>query len=152
MHTRSTTNIFMIIFYTNPVSIHIGLPSTGGSLSTGPAKQPQAAAAAGVSDADADLEERLNNLRRQWGCRTKRLPCIKKNERLIFCMEKWNDHHMLIVTWDSDLYTVIQARIYTFMYIWVEKHHVGQLFTKEGIIIFVVKVDDEVQTFIGSVT
>ncbi|KAL5009494.1 hypothetical protein ScPMuIL_011799 [Solemya velum] len=41
------------------------LPSTGGSLSTGASKQPQAAAAAGVSDADADLEERLNNLRRQ---------------------------------------------------------------------------------------
>lgn len=38
------------------------LPSTGGTLSAGAGKkaEPQAA----VADADADLEERLNNLRR----------------------------------------------------------------------------------------
>lgn len=41
-----------------------GLPGTGSSLSAkaGPAKAPQAAA---VGDADADLEARLDNLRRQ---------------------------------------------------------------------------------------
>lgn len=40
------------------------LPSTGGTLSAGAGKkaEPQAA----VADADADLEERLNNLRRDW--------------------------------------------------------------------------------------
>lgn len=39
-----------------------GLPSTGGSLSVAGGKkaEPQAA----LADADADLEERLNNLRR----------------------------------------------------------------------------------------
>jgi charged multivesicular body protein 2A len=40
------------------------LPNAGQSLSTGPSKQPVAAGAA-VSDADADLEARLDNLRRQ---------------------------------------------------------------------------------------
>ncbi|XP_005108008.1 charged multivesicular body protein 2a [Aplysia californica] len=40
-----------------------GLPSTGQALSAGASKQPQAAAA--VGDADADLEARLDNLRRQ---------------------------------------------------------------------------------------
>lgn len=41
-----------------------GLPSTGGSLSVAGGKkaEPQAA----LADADADLEERLNNLRRDW--------------------------------------------------------------------------------------
>jgi len=38
------------------------LPSTGGTLSAGASKTPQAAAA--VGDADADLEARLDNLRR----------------------------------------------------------------------------------------
>jgi len=38
------------------------LPSTGGALSTGASKAPAAAAA--VGDADADLEARLDNLRR----------------------------------------------------------------------------------------
>lgn len=40
------------------------LPSTGGSLSVAGGKkaEPQAA----LADADADLEERLNNLRRDW--------------------------------------------------------------------------------------
>lgn len=44
-----------------PVSV-ADLPSTGGSLSVAAGKkaEPQAA----VADADADLEERLNNLRR----------------------------------------------------------------------------------------
>ncbi|XP_041354218.1 charged multivesicular body protein 2a-like [Gigantopelta aegis] len=42
------------------------LPVTGQTLASGTKKaQPQAAAAAGVSDADADLEARLENLRRQ---------------------------------------------------------------------------------------
>lgn len=43
------------------------LPSTAGSLAAGgaKAKQPQAAAAGGASDADADLEARLENLKRQ---------------------------------------------------------------------------------------
>lgn len=42
------------------------LPGTGQSIAQGNnAKQPVAAAAAGVSDADADLEARLENLRRQ---------------------------------------------------------------------------------------
>jgi len=49
--------------------LSIGLPSTGQSLSvTNKAKAPQAAAAGGggpPSDADADLEARLENLRRQ---------------------------------------------------------------------------------------
>lgn len=46
-----------------PVSV-ADLPSTGGSLSVAAGKkaEPQAA----VADADADLEERLNNLRRDW--------------------------------------------------------------------------------------
>ena len=48
------------------------LPSTGNTISVGEKKQQPAAAAAAaagggpVNDADADLEERLNNLRRQW--------------------------------------------------------------------------------------
>ena len=47
------------------------LPQTGktAAVASGGAKQPVAAAAAtasgGMSDADADLEARLNNLRRQ---------------------------------------------------------------------------------------
>lgn len=50
-----------ILFY-----ISLDLPSTGGSLSTAAKAKPAAAAAAegGVSDADADLEARLNNLKR----------------------------------------------------------------------------------------
>merc|ERR1719378_793416 len=39
-----------------------GLPETGGKLTTGATQQPQAAA---VSDADADLQERLDNLRKE---------------------------------------------------------------------------------------
>ena len=47
------------------VLVSPGLPSTGGSLSQPAAsKTPQAAAAVG-GDADADLEARLDNLRRQ---------------------------------------------------------------------------------------
>lgn len=44
--------------------IQTGLPSTGGSLSVAAGKkaEPQAT----LADADADLEERLNNLRRDW--------------------------------------------------------------------------------------
>lgn len=47
-----------------------GLPQTGGSLPATGQKQPAAAAAAaggngGVSDADADLQARLDNLRRE---------------------------------------------------------------------------------------
>ncbi|NWU99485.1 CHM2A protein, partial [Upupa epops] len=38
------------------------LPTPGGSLSAGEGKAPEAAAA--LADADADLEERLKNLRR----------------------------------------------------------------------------------------
>ena len=50
---------------TSDVSL-IELPGTGQSISQGnTAKQPVAAAAGGVSDADADLEARLENLRRQ---------------------------------------------------------------------------------------
>ena len=43
------------------------LPSTGGTLSTATTgtKVPAAAAAAGVPDADADLQARLDNLRRE---------------------------------------------------------------------------------------
>lgn len=46
----------------NRLSVFADLPSTGGSLSVAAGKkaEPQAA----VADADADLEERLNNLRR----------------------------------------------------------------------------------------
>lgn len=45
-----------------------GLPSTGGTISAGASKAPQPVAAGGgpPSDADADLEARLENLRRQW--------------------------------------------------------------------------------------
>ena len=45
-----------------PPIVCLGLPSTGGSLSVAGGKkvEPQAA----LADADADLEERLNNLRR----------------------------------------------------------------------------------------
>lgn len=45
-------------------SCKLDLPSTGGSLSVAAGKkaEPQAA----MADADADLEERLNNLRRDW--------------------------------------------------------------------------------------
>ncbi|KAL3882332.1 hypothetical protein ACJMK2_028686 [Sinanodonta woodiana] len=43
-----------------------GLPSTGVSIASKASKQPQAAAAiGGANDADADLEARLDNLRRQ---------------------------------------------------------------------------------------
>ncbi|XP_046334017.1 charged multivesicular body protein 2a-like [Haliotis rufescens] len=42
-----------------------GLPTANQTLTVGAAKQPQAAAAADVSAADADLEARLNNLKRQ---------------------------------------------------------------------------------------
>ncbi|XP_013412009.1 charged multivesicular body protein 2a [Lingula anatina] len=42
-----------------------GLPTANQTVSSGPSKQPQAAAAGGVSEADADLEARLENLRRQ---------------------------------------------------------------------------------------
>ena len=47
-----------------------GLPQTGGTLQSTGTKQPAAAAAAaggngGLSDADADLQARLDNLRRE---------------------------------------------------------------------------------------
>lgn len=47
-----------------------GLPQATGSLAAGTTKQPAAAAAAtagggGLSDADADLQARLDNLRRE---------------------------------------------------------------------------------------
>ena len=41
------------------------LPSTGGTLSTAAASKNTAVAAAAVSDADADLQARLDNLRRE---------------------------------------------------------------------------------------
>lgn len=53
----------VIVFHVSQTIVSVpDLPSTGGSLSVAAGKkaEPQAA----VADADADLEERLNNLRR----------------------------------------------------------------------------------------
>ena len=62
-------NIFSMLYNNlqilneSPICFSLGLPSTGKSLSNAEAsKAPQAAA---VGDADADLEARLDNLRRQ---------------------------------------------------------------------------------------
>ncbi|GFR76326.1 charged multivesicular body protein 2a-like [Elysia marginata] len=52
-----------LFLHPSPAFRGFGLPSTGKTLSTGESsKTPQAAA---VGDADADLEARLDNLRRQ---------------------------------------------------------------------------------------
>lgn len=53
---------FCIIIYVYFLFVRLDLPSMGGSLSVASGKkaEPQAA----LADADADLEERLNNLRR----------------------------------------------------------------------------------------
>ena len=54
----------MFFFYKSRNFFVTDIPSAGTSLGAKAAdKQPQAA---GVSDADADLEARLENLRRQW--------------------------------------------------------------------------------------
>ena len=60
--------VYIYVFYCKNVNdeyyhvVCLGLPATGGSLSVAGGKkaEPQAA----LADADADLEERLNNLRR----------------------------------------------------------------------------------------
>jgi hypothetical protein len=52
----------LLIFYQLLIA---GLPSTGSALSVKPTAAKQPAAAAAVGDADADLEARLDNLRRQ---------------------------------------------------------------------------------------
>lgn len=63
MNCLSATLSVVVFFHVSLQLVSVAdLPSTGGSLSVAAGKkaEPQAA----VADADADLEERLNNLRR----------------------------------------------------------------------------------------
>lgn len=63
-HTNGlSVTLSVVVFHVSLQLVSVAdLPSTGGSLSVAAGKkaEPQAA----VADADADLEERLNNLRR----------------------------------------------------------------------------------------
>lgn len=62
VHARAVSVASLLFHFLHHLLSVPDLPSTGGSLSAAAGKkaEPQAA----VADADADLEERLNNLRR----------------------------------------------------------------------------------------
>ena len=64
-NTVLAKSLFMFIPFTFHVCLFLGLPETGKSIATGAVGGKQPVAAGVVEDADADLEARLDNLRRQ---------------------------------------------------------------------------------------
>lgn len=59
-----------------PSTLSADLPSTGGSLSVAAGGKKAEATASALADADADLEERLKNLRRDWTLHLDSMPRI----------------------------------------------------------------------------